>query len=125
MFFATGNTLGAAEWGDGDAVFRLAQGLAAHAQATQSFSPNDWKSLDAKDEDLGGTAPTIIDLQAGLHPHLLLALGKDGKAYLLDRSHLGGIGGALAVFPASDRAIISATATYSVRNVCLRRRSGA
>ena len=112
MFFATGNTLGAAEWADGEAVFRLAPGLAPNAEITQSFSPGNWKTLDEKDEDLGGTAPTIIDLPAGLHPHLLLSLGKDGKAYLLDRSHLGGIGGALAVFQASDRAIISATATY-------------
>ena len=112
LFFATGNTLGAAGWADGDAVFRLAPGFAPGADAPQSFSPDNWKNLDEKDEDLGGTAPAIVDLPSGPHPHLLLALGKDGKAYLLDRSHLGGIGGALAVFPASDRAIISATATY-------------
>jgi hypothetical protein len=42
----------------------------------------------------------------------MLALGKDGKAYLLDRQSLGGIGGQLAVDTVSLRSIITAPAVY-------------
>jgi hypothetical protein len=43
---------------------------------------------------------------------LILALGKDRKAYLLDRNNLGGIGGQLAVETVSERSIITAPVTY-------------
>jgi hypothetical protein len=46
----------------------------------------------------------------------MLALGKDGKAYLLDQNDLGGIGGQLAVETVSYRAIITSPATYPVGN---------
>jgi len=45
---------------------------------------------------------------------LVLALGKDGNAYLLDRTNLGGIGGAIAVRRAAGGAIITAAADYPV-----------
>ena len=45
---------------------------------------------------------------------LMLALGKDRKAYLLDRKDLGGIGGQLAAETVSETAIITAPATYPV-----------
>src|SRR6185312_7574859 len=43
---------------------------------------------------------------------LVLTLGKDGKAYLLDRGNLGGIGGALAQTEVSPRAIRTAVAVF-------------
>jgi hypothetical protein len=44
---------------------------------------------------------------------LVLALGKDARAYLLDRSNLGGIGGSLASEIVSTRPIRTAPATYA------------
>ena len=44
---------------------------------------------------------------------LLLALGKDGKAYLLDRTSLGGIGGARAVERVARNAIRTAPAVIA------------
>ena len=43
---------------------------------------------------------------------LVLALGKDGKAYLLSAQDLGGIGGNLAVASISDRPIRTAPVAY-------------
>ena len=93
LFAATGNTFGAAQWGDGEAVLRLGADLARPTAPKDYFAPSDWRDLDRRDLDLGGTAPIPID--AGGR-RLMLAIGKDGKAYLLDRDNLGGIGGALA-----------------------------
>jgi hypothetical protein len=52
-----------------------------------------------------------VPAQGGV-PALILALGKDGNAYLLDRSNLGGIGGALAVKNVSNHEIRTAPTAY-------------
>ena len=98
LFVATGNTLGAETWSDGEAVLRLAPDLHRSYDKKDFFAPSDWQALDALDADLGGTNPLPLDIptQNG-NQALILALGKDGKAYLLDRHNLGGIGGSLAV----------------------------
>ena len=96
LYAATGNTKGATEWGDGEAIIRLTATLTRSDQPQDSFAPSDWRDLDEEDADLGATNPLPLDFpgtQAG--SALLLALGKDGKAYLLDRTNLGGIGGSL------------------------------
>ncbi len=49
---------------------------------------------------------------AGGSAALLLALGKDARAYLLDRDRLGGIGGSLVSEIVSTRAIRTAPAAY-------------
>lgn len=110
LYFATGNTAGTVRWGDGNAVFRVGPDLARAGGPRDFFAPADWRQLDAEDLDLGGVTPLPIALPAG--PPLLLALGKDGNAYLLDRADLGGFGRALAVLPAARGAIIGAAAAY-------------
>jgi hypothetical protein len=47
---------------------------------------------------------------------LLLALRKDGNAYLLNRANLGGIATAIAVRRAARGAIITAPVAYPVRD---------
>ena len=113
LLFATGNTADVRDWGDGDAVFRLSPDLRRTTDPNRFFAPANWQELDDEDADLGGTAPTLIDLPGGTPSHLVLALGKDGNAYLLDRDHLGGIGRALVTAAVSDSSIITATATYA------------
>ncbi len=115
LFVATGNTLDTVKWADGEAVIRLPLDLQIPADRRDFFAPTDWHSLDARDADLGGTAPLLIDVLTGKsHQHLVLQLGKDGKAYILDRGNLGAIGGALDVKKVSKRAILAAAATYPV-----------
>jgi hypothetical protein len=113
MFVSTGNTKDAQDWSDGEAVFRLGTDLKASTSSRDFFAPADWKDLDDSDRDLGGTNPLPIDLpDGGGVTRLILALGKDGKAYLLNRDNLGGIGGALAVEQVARSAIITAPALY-------------
>src|SRR5262249_45490139 len=89
LFVATGNTLGVRTWNDGEAVFRLMPNLRHEERRRVFFAPADWLSLDERDADLGGSNPLPLDIPlgdapsgAGLKP-LVLALGKDARAYLL------------------------------------------
>jgi outer membrane protein assembly factor BamB len=113
LFVTTGNTMDAKQWSDGEAAFRLGLDLKRSDRPSDYFAPRDWAALDDADLDLGGTNPMLLDVPSGggTRP-LLLALGKDGKAYLLDRNNLGGIGGALAVENVSTGPIRTAPAAF-------------
>ncbi|WP_407175046.1 PQQ-binding-like beta-propeller repeat protein [Bradyrhizobium sp. STM 3562] len=115
IYFATGNTLGASSWNDGESVFRVGADLRRSEDKRNYFAPSDWKALDARDADLGGSNPLPLDVPgAGGGRALILALGKDGKAYLLDRNDLGGIGGQLAAETVSRSWIITSPTAYAV-----------
>jgi outer membrane protein assembly factor BamB len=114
LFAATGNTEGAANWADGEALLRLPLTLAHETSTKDYFTPSDWKQLDNSDADIGGTSPVPINVPAKTgHATLLIGLGKDGKAYLADRDNLGGIGGNLVTATVSTGAIRTAIATVS------------
>jgi hypothetical protein len=114
LFFATGNTLDATSWSDGEAVFRVPADLQWVNDKRNYFAPSEWKKLDQNDEDLGGTNPIPLDVPApnGSSKALILGLGKDRNAYLLDRNDLGGVGGQLAKETVSATAIRTAPAAY-------------
>jgi len=111
IYVTTGNTKGATAWGDGEAIIRLAPGLAHSTDPKNYFTPANWLTLDDDDADLGGTAATYLKMP-GAVPRLL-ALGKDGYAYLVNPANLGGVGGQIAKVEVSGSAIITATATYA------------
>ena len=92
VFVATGNTFAGATWGHGEAVLKLQPGPVFSAQTTDYFAPSDWKALDNGDADLGGTNPILVDVPGATPSKLVVALGKNGVAYLIDRTNLGGIG---------------------------------
>jgi PQQ enzyme repeat len=115
LYFATGNTFGASTWSDGEAVFRARTDLHRSDKKADYFAPSDWKALDGRDGDLGGSNPVAFEVAgADGGRALVLALGKDGKAYLLDRNNLGGIGGQLAAETVSESRIITSPAAYRV-----------
>ena len=75
LFFATGNTFGAATWSDGEAVFRVGPDLRRSENNRDYFAPSDWKLLDAQDADLGGSNPLPLSVPGtGRGQGLLLAL---------------------------------------------------
>lgn len=113
LYAATGNTFGASAWADGEAVIRLRPGPAFSGQPADYFAPTGWRELDATDTDLGGSGPVLMEVPGARPSSLVVALGKNGEAYLLDRAHLGGIGSAPAQRHVSAGPIITAAATYA------------
>jgi hypothetical protein len=117
LFVATGNTFDAAPWGDGEAVMRLAPDLHRTEMKRDFFAPKDWPVLDREDADLGATNPLLLKVTTdGVTEALILALGKDRHAYLLDAENLGGIGGELANMRVSKTSILTAPAVYPARD---------
>jgi hypothetical protein len=88
-FVVTGNTFTTAQqpWSGGEAIIRLTAGPVFD----DFWAPTNWQPLDATDTDLGGCSATLIDVPGATPSQLVLALGKDRNAYLLDRNNLGGV----------------------------------
>ena len=112
VWVATGNTFGASAWSGGEAVIRLAPGPAFSGLPADYFAPPDWRMLDAGDVDIGGSGPVLFDVAGSVPSALAIALGKNGKAYLLDRASLGGVGLGVASARVASDEIINAAAAY-------------
>jgi outer membrane protein assembly factor BamB len=92
MFVITGNTFNTGgNWMGGEAIIRLQAGPIFTGQTADHWAPFDWFALDGSDTDLGGVSAMLIDVPGATPSQLVLALGKDGKAYLLNRNNLGGV----------------------------------
>jgi len=92
VFVITGNTFNTGgHWGGGEAIIRLQAGPIFSGSPTDYWAPTNWLSLDNGDTDLGGCGAVLIDVPGATPSQLVLALGKDGSAYLLNRNNLGGI----------------------------------
>jgi hypothetical protein len=114
LFVATGNTLGTRAWSGGEAVFKLLPDLQHEERPQDFFAPPDWRALDERDADLGGSNPLPFDAPSPTGPQpLILAVSKDARAHLLDRNNLGGIGGSLASETVSTRPIRTAPAAHA------------
>jgi len=53
------------------------------------FTPYNQKQLSTQDLDLGSAGPIILPDQPGLYPHELVAGGKQGTLYLINRDNMG------------------------------------
>ena len=107
IYVATGNSKSSAgagpntssgdnggSWGDSETVYKFPTSLTAPAMTADRrdyFVPSNWINLDDADADIGGTSPVLMDLPCATPSSLMVALGKDGYAYLLNRANLGGM----------------------------------
>ncbi len=87
VYVVTGNGSSTSTFGYSNSVIELTPDM----QVRSYFAPSNWRALDAGDVDLGSVGPTLV---AGLG--VVLAIGKDGIAYLLKADQLGGVGGQIA-----------------------------
>jgi hypothetical protein len=113
VFAATGNTFGVTTWSGGEAIIRLGAGATFSGNPADYYAPSNWKQLDDTDTDLGGSGPILLDVPGATPSQLVVALGKDGNAYLLDRTNLGGIGGEVAKLHVANNTIINAATAYT------------
>jgi len=118
VYAATGNSMNGGfaatpSWVGGDAVFKLEAGPKFSSNTADYFYPSNWATLDEGDTDLGGANPVLVDMPGAAYPHLVVALGKDGKMYLLNRDNLGGEDGALLVGRVANGDINSSAAAYT------------
>jgi len=114
LFVTTGNTFHASGWSDGEAIIRLRAGLAHSTKTRDYYTPANWEALDGTDKDLGSTEalPITVAADGGTRVGRLIAFGKDGVAYLVDRRKLGGVGGEIATLPVASVPIRTAPAVY-------------
>jgi len=112
LFMATGNSFGATTWSGGESIIRFTSGALFSSQTNDFWTPPNWASLDTLDRDIGGSGALIVDVPGATPSKLILALGKDGNAYLLNRTNLGGITAPLFQTTVSSAPIIQAAVTY-------------
>jgi hypothetical protein len=75
----------------GDSVLKLS--TTAGLAVADFFTPFNQADLERVDADLGSGGVMLLPDQAGPQPplpHLMVATGKEGKIYLIDRDNLGG-----------------------------------
>ncbi len=87
LWVATGNSADSSSTASdqSDSVLKLSPTL----QLLDSFTPSTWHTDNETDADLGSTSPALLP------DGTVFEVGKLRTAYVLDRSHLGGIGGQL------------------------------
>ena len=78
---------GGTEYGDSALLLSTTNGLAV----ADYFTPFNQATLAANDTDFGSGGPLLLPDAVGsvAHPHLMVACGKEGRVYLLDRDNLG------------------------------------
>ncbi len=111
-FITTGNTMGATSWAGGEAVFRFQPGPVFSGLTRDYWAPTNWQSLDFTDLDMSGSGPLMVDVPGATPSQLVVALGKDGNAYLLNRTNLGGVTAPLAATNLTSQTIRQAAVTY-------------
>jgi hypothetical protein len=115
MFVITGNTFTTVgdPWSGGEAIVRLQAGPVFTGNSTDFWAPANWQSLDNSDTDLGGCSAILIDVPGATPSHLVLALGKDGNAYLVNRDNLGGVAGPVTSLGVDGTLRGQSSATYT------------
>ena len=87
VFVSTGNGSDSSVFDYSNSVLQLSPQL----RVQSFFAPSNWRALDAGDVDLGSVGVAVLPSLG-----VLVSVGKEGVAYVLSASRLGGVGGQLA-----------------------------
>ena len=122
-FVATGNTINTGgTWSGGEAVIRFQPGPIFSGNPSDYWAPTNWFELDAQNQDLGSSGPLLVDVPGATPSSLVVAMGKDDNAYLLNRSNLGGITDPVASLQITDCCLTPASGSSDLsdepRHVC-------
>jgi hypothetical protein len=116
-FVTTGNTFSPPNWSGGEAVIRFQPGPIFTGNPSDYWAPMNWLQLDDGDFDLGGSSALLVDVPGATPSALVVAMGKDHNAYLVNRSNLGGIIAPVTSLQVADHGIVNAPATYRTNQV--------
>lgn len=72
----------------GSSILKLTP-TATSLSLTDYFTPFDEAFISLNDLDLSSAGVVVLPDQPGPHPHLLIATGKQGRVYLIDRDNMG------------------------------------
>nr|MBA3826634.1 hypothetical protein [Ktedonobacterales bacterium] len=86
IYVATGNSGEGPHSDNGNTVLKLNP---VTLEVEDYFTPFNTECLNDLDRDLGSGGVILLPTQNGPHPYELLAGGKEGRIYLLDRTNLG------------------------------------
>jgi hypothetical protein len=99
VFATTGNsTVGIANHADSEEIVRLT-GMATVDTTMGRFWTTDWRNKDGSDADLGASSPVYFQL-GGMG--MVAAVAKNGDFYIVNSTNLGGMGGSLVYFKATN-----------------------
>jgi len=117
-FVTTGNTFNTdGHWSGGEAIIRFQPGPIFSGSPADYWVPANWLHLDVFNLDLGSSGPLLVDVPGATPSHLVVALGKNSTAYLVNRDNLGGISAPIASSRVADGNSIQAAATYRTNQV--------
>ena len=71
----------------GSSIVKLTQGT--NLTVTDYFTPSNWSFISMNDLDLSSCGVMALPDQTGTHPHELIASGKQGTIYVIDRDNMG------------------------------------
>ncbi|HYQ01954.1 MAG TPA: hypothetical protein VER96_24945 [Polyangiaceae bacterium] len=111
IFPVTGNGKASSrDESNSESILRIS-GLAQFQKSNENeFYPSTWKSMDSADVDLGSSNSILMRIPGASMPdRVLVAMGKDGKIFLVDPSHLGGSDGQLAALQVANPAMPALT----------------
>jgi len=115
-FVTTGNTFNTGgNWLGGEAVIRFQPGPTFSGFPADYWVPQNWFDLDTGDLDLGGSGPLLVDVPDATPSRLVVGLGKDRNAYLVNRDNLGGISAPIALSQVASSLIMQAAVTYRTK----------
>ncbi|MGH9400497.1 MAG: fibronectin type III domain-containing protein [Terriglobia bacterium] len=89
IYFSTSNgtfdvNTGGIDYGDSIEKLTLSGSVADY------FTPHDQSNMSSNNLDLGAGGPTLlVDQTSGPYPHLLIASGKTGTIYVINRDNMG------------------------------------
>jgi hypothetical protein len=90
-FVSTGNAFQPPNWSGNEAVIRFQPGPIFSGNPRDYWVPVNWSSLDQGDTEIGSAGPVLVDVPSATPSRLVVQLGKDEYAHLLNRDNLGGI----------------------------------
>src|SRR4030095_14761228 len=74
--------------------------------------PLNWSSLDQATTEIAGAGPVLVDVPGATPSRLVVQMGKDQYAHLLNRDNLGGITAPVAEAQVAFSYLFGGPATY-------------